>query len=133
MEVSGQLHSMAALSPGKEPSALIRQEVGWATESVWTRWWSKIPAPCRDTNPGRPARSLVTMLTDLSRLSLNAFFTTLRTLLDLKFIYCRYKSTVAKLTALPIPRCIRDKHARCDYEVPGMVLLQHTRTLTAYW
>jgi hypothetical protein len=36
VEVSGQLHVPAALIPGKEPSVLIRQEVEWAPEPVWT-------------------------------------------------------------------------------------------------
>jgi len=32
MEVSGQLHAMAALSPEKEPLVLIGEEAGWAPE-----------------------------------------------------------------------------------------------------
>jgi hypothetical protein len=38
LEVSGQLHFPAALSPGHEPSVYTGQEVGWTSESVWTTW-----------------------------------------------------------------------------------------------
>jgi hypothetical protein len=37
--MSGRLHALAALTPGKEPPVPIGQEAGWAPESVWT-WWS---------------------------------------------------------------------------------------------
>jgi hypothetical protein len=33
----------------------------------------KIPIPCRESNPGRPPRSLVTILTELFRLLLTFF------------------------------------------------------------
>jgi hypothetical protein len=36
--VSGQLHTLAALPPGKEPSVPIGYEVGLTPESVWTTW-----------------------------------------------------------------------------------------------
>jgi hypothetical protein len=36
MEVSGQLHTLAALPPGKEPSVPLGYEAGWAPEPVWT-------------------------------------------------------------------------------------------------
>jgi len=39
MDVSSQLHSPAALLPGKEPLVPIGWEAGWVLESVWTRWW----------------------------------------------------------------------------------------------
>jgi hypothetical protein len=38
LEVSGQLHTPAALPPGKEPPVPIREEIGWAPEPVWTTW-----------------------------------------------------------------------------------------------
>jgi len=38
MEMSGQLHAAAALSPGKEPALPIGYETEWDPESVWTRW-----------------------------------------------------------------------------------------------
>jgi hypothetical protein len=37
-EVSGQLHAPAALPLGYEPAISTGQEVGWASELVWTRW-----------------------------------------------------------------------------------------------
>jgi hypothetical protein len=38
MEMSGQLHAPAALSPWKEPSVLIGKEAGFTPELVWTLW-----------------------------------------------------------------------------------------------
>jgi hypothetical protein len=34
--MSGQLHALPALPPGKELPVPIRQEAGWAPEPVWT-------------------------------------------------------------------------------------------------
>jgi len=36
MYVSGQLHSPAAVPPGKEPLVLIGCDTGWAPEPVWS-------------------------------------------------------------------------------------------------
>jgi hypothetical protein len=36
--VSGQLHTPAALPPGKEPPVPTGQEAGWAPEPVWKTW-----------------------------------------------------------------------------------------------
>jgi hypothetical protein len=45
MEVSGQLHVLAALTPGKEALISIGSEAGWAPELVWMQWQrEKIPA-----------------------------------------------------------------------------------------
>jgi hypothetical protein len=38
MEVSGQLHTPAALPPEEELPAPIGYEAGWAPEPVWTLW-----------------------------------------------------------------------------------------------
>jgi hypothetical protein len=38
MEVSGQLHALAALPPGKEPLVPIGYGAWRAPEPVWTRW-----------------------------------------------------------------------------------------------
>jgi hypothetical protein len=38
MEVSGQLHTLVALPPGKEPLVPIGYGAGWAPEPVWTTW-----------------------------------------------------------------------------------------------
>jgi hypothetical protein len=35
MEMSGQIHALAALSPGKEHPILIEQQAEWAPEPVW--------------------------------------------------------------------------------------------------
>jgi hypothetical protein len=43
MEVSGQLHSPAALFPGKQPPVPIRQQAGWVPETLRTLWRSENP------------------------------------------------------------------------------------------
>jgi hypothetical protein len=71
MEVSGQLHAPAALPPGKDPPVPNGQEAGWAPESFWTqlrRDKKKHYCPCRELNHDRPARILVSALTELSQL-----------------------------------------------------------------
>jgi hypothetical protein len=45
MEVSGQLHSPAALLPGKQPPIPIVYEAGWDPEPVWTLWRRKNVTP----------------------------------------------------------------------------------------
>jgi hypothetical protein len=58
MEVSGQIHSPAALHPDKEPLVPSGLEGGWTPEPVWTRWRIvKFPAPVGTRTPGHPARS----------------------------------------------------------------------------
>jgi hypothetical protein len=57
MEVSGQLHAPAALTPGQEPPAPNVYEAGWAPEPVWTLWRREKSCSCRQSNPGRSARS----------------------------------------------------------------------------
>jgi hypothetical protein len=48
MEVSGQLHAPAVLTPGKEHPVPIGEEAEWAPEPVWTR--------CRIEKPPSPGR-----------------------------------------------------------------------------
>jgi hypothetical protein len=50
LEVSGQLHALAALPPEKEPQVPIGQEDGWNSEPVWTIWRSENSWPHRDSN-----------------------------------------------------------------------------------
>jgi hypothetical protein len=50
MEVSGQLHAPAALSPRKAPTAPIGNEVGCAPEPVWTTPKREDSCPYRDSN-----------------------------------------------------------------------------------
>jgi hypothetical protein len=38
MEVSGQLHSPAALFPDKEPMKPTGYEAGWIPEPLWMQW-----------------------------------------------------------------------------------------------
>jgi hypothetical protein len=75
MEVSGQYHALDDVEgPGPNP----RER---ASGSCWIGGWicsraslytavakKKNPIPCRESNPGLPARSLVTILTELPRL-----------------------------------------------------------------
>jgi hypothetical protein len=50
---------------GDSPLVPIGYEAGWAPEPVWTRWQKeKNPCPCRESDPGRSPRSLVTVLTE---------------------------------------------------------------------
>jgi hypothetical protein len=67
MEVSGQIHAPAAILQEKESSVPIGQKAGWDSgmDAVAKR---RILCPFRESNPGRPVQSLVTILTELSRL-----------------------------------------------------------------
>jgi len=63
MKESGQLHAQAAL-----PSVPTGQEAGLAPEPIWARWrGEKKNSHCRESNHARPARGLVTKLTELQR------------------------------------------------------------------
>jgi hypothetical protein len=59
-------------APGRRDTpASVEEETGWATEPVWTAAVKKkpfAPAWIRNTTPRSPVRSLVTVLTELSRL-----------------------------------------------------------------
>jgi hypothetical protein len=68
MEVRGQLHGMAALFPGKEAPG-THWIGGWMdpSASVDAMVKKKISASCQELKPRRPARSLVTVLTELPR------------------------------------------------------------------
>jgi hypothetical protein len=56
MEVSGQLHAPAALPPGKEPPVPI-EKGGWVGPRVGLDAVKRKILHCRESNPGRPARS----------------------------------------------------------------------------
>jgi len=62
MELSGQLHAFVALLPAEGAFNTNRKGVWFGPraglEAVAKR---KIPCPCRESNPGRPAGSLVTI------------------------------------------------------------------------
>jgi len=72
MEVSGQLHGPAPLLPGKKSSSthrigdLVGPRAG--LDGVAKRGNRKPQPPAGNLNSGRPARSLVTILTGLPRL-----------------------------------------------------------------
>jgi hypothetical protein len=52
MEVSGQLHTSAALTPGNKHPVHIGQEAGWAPKSVWALWRrEETLAPARNRTP----------------------------------------------------------------------------------
>jgi len=68
MEVSGQLHTRAALPLGKEPLVPIGKGSGWAPELVSMQKQRKeVPSPCWELSPSSPAHSLVNILTELSQ------------------------------------------------------------------
>jgi len=51
---------------GKILLVTIGQKAGCILESIWTRWRKeKNPSPWRESNPGRPAYSLVTISTEI--------------------------------------------------------------------
>jgi hypothetical protein len=49
--MSGQLHSPAALPPGKDPLILIGQEADRAQEPVCKLWTREKSLPCQESNP----------------------------------------------------------------------------------
>jgi hypothetical protein len=68
MEENGHLHVAAALLPRKKPPISIEQKAGWAPEQTWAIWRRKTSlATTGNLNHFRPARSIVTILTELSR------------------------------------------------------------------
>jgi len=67
MEVSGQLHAPAALHPENNSRySLNRRMVGLQSRSGYGDE-ERNPCPYLESNPGRPGRSLVTILTELPR------------------------------------------------------------------
>jgi hypothetical protein len=67
MEVSGQIDAQAALPQGKEPQYLMdRRRDGIQSRSGCGGEEKKyLTCPCPESNPDRPAHSLVTILTEL--------------------------------------------------------------------
>jgi hypothetical protein len=68
--VSGQLRAPATLLLGKEPPVPIGEEEGWAPQPVWMLCIGENPMPLSRIEPRfrcHPFRSLVTILTELSR------------------------------------------------------------------
>jgi hypothetical protein len=71
MNISGQLHAPASLLPGKQHPIPIASESVWPPEPAWIlckREKYLAPAENRIPTPGRSARSLVAIQTELSRL-----------------------------------------------------------------
>jgi hypothetical protein len=52
---------------GKETPVPTGEEVGWTSDPVWKWRRRKSPCPCGESILGRTVRSLVTILTELSR------------------------------------------------------------------
>jgi hypothetical protein len=71
MEVSGQFHAPAALPLGKILWYSLVRWLGGTQSRSESGGEKKKPNSRRESNPGRPARSLVTVLTELSRLPRN--------------------------------------------------------------
>jgi hypothetical protein len=51
LEISDQLHALAALLPGKETTIPIGYEAGWAPEAVWKTWKEEKSYLYRELNP----------------------------------------------------------------------------------
>jgi hypothetical protein len=60
MDVSGQLHALAVLSPGKGTRYSFDRRLSGPQSRSGRGGEGKKPCPCRESIPGRPARSLVT-------------------------------------------------------------------------
>jgi len=65
MEVSGQFLALAALPPEKEPTVPLGWEAELGPGAGLDAVAKRRPCPCRESNPGNPAHSLVTILTIL--------------------------------------------------------------------
>jgi hypothetical protein len=63
MEVSGQIHAPAALPLGKEPPVPL-DRLGGLQNRSGTSGEETNPCIYRESNPGRPSRSVITILTD---------------------------------------------------------------------
>jgi hypothetical protein len=64
--VAPRILNLGRFTPREELPVPIGYEDGLAREPVWTRWQrEKYICSCRKSNPGRPARSLVTELAEL--------------------------------------------------------------------
>jgi hypothetical protein len=68
MEVSGQLHAPAALPPGIFPRYPFDIRLGRPQSQFGRDGENKYIFPCRESYPGRLARSLVSVLAEPSRL-----------------------------------------------------------------
>jgi hypothetical protein len=68
MKLRGQFHSLAALAPRKELPVSIGKEAGCTPKQSGCSGEEK--DSCRESNPSRPARSLVKILTKLPQLYL---------------------------------------------------------------
>jgi hypothetical protein len=65
MEVSGQLHALATMTPGKEPPVPIGYEAGSAPEPVWTLWGKE--KSCTAGNRTRDVQPVAYRCTDCQR------------------------------------------------------------------
>jgi hypothetical protein len=88
MEVSGRLHTSAALPPGGEPSVLVGRRVAprAGLEAAEKRYISPLPG----TEPGHLSCSLVTITTGLSSI-FSLYLTTLYQL-RVKWCYCERRN-----------------------------------------
>jgi hypothetical protein len=67
MELSGQLHAPAASPLGKSHGSPLYRRHGGAQNRSWCNDGVKNFLSCRESNLGRPARNLVTILTQVPR------------------------------------------------------------------
>jgi len=65
MEVNGQINEPVALPPGKESPVPTAQAAGWVSVCLDEVAKRNISKPCRESNPGHPARSLVATVNGL--------------------------------------------------------------------
>jgi hypothetical protein len=75
MKLSGQLHDPAALLPGKSPRYPLGRKLGGPHSRSGRDGEEKSLCPCQESNPGRPARNLATILTELLWLQIKSLKT----------------------------------------------------------
>jgi hypothetical protein len=87
MGVSGQLHAPAAFSLGKDPRTPTVRKLCGTIRGVWQE---KKILVCRESKAGRPARSLVTISTELPRLPTGVLQPVNRITYDRNSIFQKY-------------------------------------------
>jgi hypothetical protein len=94
--LSSMLHALISLTPEKQPPDPLHRKLGRPQSQSGCCDEDKNPYPCWESNPGCPASSLVTILTELSQL----LSTVLKKIL--RFKLCRTLSL--RVEAKP-PKC----------------------------
>lgn len=84
-------------------SGPTKQETVWAPDQVGRLCKTKISSPCRDMNPGRPGRSLLTVPTELPRLlyTVTVAVTVVTIIISTVVLSFHFHQQIVKCTFLP--------------------------------